>query len=207
VGAFPDSPGTVAELVRAGSSRDWQEAERWLAGFVLLAAKDREALRAGLSGSVDRIHELYRSEDWYAPYDWFTAIAAELLSPGADPGPALREDQEAYPVWALGSGTAGPGEAGGWEMFLGDFLAGVRHHVIRVLAGGDEGGGATGWEEPRGTARELRPDRLPRESDISRPHRFVLRRCAEVLAALRAGTLPPAHGVDLGEAAARGGRA
>ncbi|MEU3164498.1 DUF6493 family protein [Streptosporangium sp. NPDC006930] len=194
VGAFPDPPGTVAELVRAGSSRDWQEAERWLAGFVLLTAEDREALRAALSGSVDRIHELYQREDWYAPHDWFTAIAAELVTPGADPGPAaweMSEAPEASEGWAFGSSTTGPGDAGGWEMFLGDFLAGARHQIMRVLAGVGEGGGAAGPGEARGTARELRPDRLPGEHDVSTPHRFVLRRCAEVLAALRAGTLPP----------------
>ncbi|MER6826124.1 DUF6493 family protein [Streptosporangium sp. NPDC000563] len=191
VGAFPDPPGTVAELVRAGSSRDWQEAERWLAGFVLLATEDREALRAALSGSVDRIHELYRREDWYAPHDWFTAIAAELVTPGADPGPAVREDPEVSEGWTFGNVTTGSGSLGGWEMFLGDFLAGARDQIMRVLAGVGEGGGATGPGEAYGAARVLRPDRLPGEYDVSAPHRFVLRRCAEVLAALRAGTLPP----------------
>ncbi|MER5643118.1 DUF6493 family protein [Streptosporangium sp. NPDC002524] len=270
-GAFPEPPGTIAELVRVRSSPDWREAERWLAGFVRFAGEDREALRAALTGGVHEIHDLYRSESWYAPHDWFTAIAAELVSPGADPGPAVHEAPEVSGVaegWTLGSVRIGTRDGG--ETSLGDLLTGARDHIMRFLTGGDGGAAGPGerhdlsrtvspggrsdatdfedfysslriWNRPAGeggeivttpetgeaifagssghdavtghrapeeirpdrsdrhgwpdrTARTARtdwPDRLPGEDSVSAPHRFVLRRCAEVLAALRTGTLPP----------------
>ncbi|MFC7639766.1 DUF6493 family protein [Streptosporangium lutulentum] len=70
--------------------------ESWLAGFVRFAAEDREALRAALSDVSPRATGFYRYEDWYSPQEWFTATAAELVSPGADPGTPSRlaEDEE-----------------------------------------------------------------------------------------------------------------
>ncbi|WP_344745227.1 DUF6493 family protein [Streptosporangium vulgare] len=290
VGAFPVPPGTVAELVRPRSSHDWRETERWLAGFVRFAAEDREELRAALTGSVHEIHDLYRCENWYAPHEWLTAIAAELVSPGADPGPAAREAPEVSEGWVFGSVMTGAREREGGELSFGGFLAGARDYVMRFLTGGDGDGRVTGPGEGRGLSRgmppgirsdaagfedvyssiriwsrpadpgeggetvttletgdpsetgetgsfgwsghdgatghrvpygggaghrvsqdgvaehrvshdevarrhhapeEIGPDRLPGEHDVSVPHRFVLRRCAEVLAALRTGTLPP----------------
>ncbi|WP_436757491.1 hypothetical protein [Streptosporangium sp. V21-05] len=292
---FPGPLSTIAELVQARSSHDWQGAERWLAGFVRFAAEDREALRAALTGSVHEIHDLYRYENWYAPRDWLTAIAAELVSPGADPGPEAREAPEVSGVaegWVFGS------TAEAREMSFGALLAGARDHIMRFLTGGEGNGGATGQGEGRGLSRGMPPswgmppgsrsdaagfgdvysalriwsvpadpggggelvtnqeageavlrglpghdgaaghrapeeprpdhpdlpdrldrldrldrsdrhnrpdlpdlpdrpnrsdlpDRLPGEGGVSVPHRFVLRRCAEVLAALRTGTLPP----------------
>ncbi|MEU4406031.1 DUF6493 family protein [Streptosporangium sp. NPDC023963] len=186
VGAFPDPPGTVAELVGADRSHDWQEAERWLAGFVRFAAEDREALRAALAGSLQGAHDLYWCENWYVPHEWFAAIAAELVSPGADPGPAVRRVPEAGEGWISGRVMTGPGGGDG-GMSFGDLVTGARYYVMCILTGGDEGGGSAWHRAPE----EIRPDRLPLEHDVSVPHRFVLRRCAEVLAALKAGTLPP----------------
>ncbi|MFC7639767.1 DUF6493 family protein [Streptosporangium lutulentum] len=57
-----------------------------------------------------------------------------------------------------------------------------------AFAYGRFGYGASG---PRRIFDEVRPDRLPRGRAVSAPHRFLLRRCAEVLAALTAGELPP----------------
>ncbi|MFF3437292.1 hypothetical protein [Streptosporangium sp. NPDC002721] len=311
-GAFPDPPGTVDELVRAHLSGDWQEAERWLAGFVRFAAEDREALRAALARGGHQAHDLYESENWYAPRDWFAAMAAELVFPGADPGPVARKAPEVSEGWGFGSLRIEAREEGG-GMSFGAFLAGARDHVMRLLVGYDRGGwvpepsvppadgpdaagseeghrplrtgrgltdpgegeefvtiletgdsseardsrdvgaaGSFGWSGHEGSAGhgvtgevgffgwsghdgstgdggfagynwfvgdggsvghdgfaghdgsawydgsagygdpgETRPDRLPKEHRTSVPHRFVLRRCAEVLAALRAGTLPP----------------
>ncbi|MEU8382093.1 DUF6493 family protein [Streptosporangium sp. NPDC048865] len=241
-GPFPGPPDTVAGLVRTRSSGDWQEAERWLAGFVRFAAEDREALRGALAGSVYQAQDLYRSERWHEPHDWFTAMAVELVLPGADPGP---EVPGAAAEWASGS-TADDGRG----MSFADFCAAVRDHAIRVLTGdgratgpgeghhvssavppetwpdaaGSEGArspsgirtgpvdaggnttivdpeerrraGSSGLSGPdesggRRAPEKIRHDRLPGEYSVSTPHRFVLRRCAEVLAALEEGTLPP----------------
>lgn len=45
------------------------------------------------------------------------------------------------------------------------------------------------WEEP--PPPEAPADRLPRPREVSAPHLFLLRRYAEILAALKAGALPP----------------
>ncbi|MER5319461.1 DUF6493 family protein [Streptosporangium roseum] len=132
-GPFPGLPASVAGFAGERWAYTWQSGERWPAGFVRFAATDREALRVALSGMARRAAGLYGREEWYAPQDWFTAMAGELVDPGADPGPA----------------------------------------------------------GPRRPGHQARPDRLPGERDISRPHRFLLRRYAEVLAALKADALPP----------------
>ncbi|MGJ6962003.1 hypothetical protein ACSDR0_08805 [Streptosporangium sp. G11] len=255
-GAFPDPPGTVAELARVRSPHGWQETERWLAGFVRFAAEDREALRAAVTGSARDVRPLYQQEDWYTPRDWITAIAAELVSPGADPGPAAREVRGVRGGWSIGSVMVDVRDEDGEETSFDDLAAGAHAQVMRILAGGggdiaedgpmEEGGGpgdaprggrpdAAGFEggfplfaimrgignpsEVTGIAtaaetedpesalffgglghdgfdghwppEEIRPDRLPRETHVSTPHRFLLSRCAEVLAALKTDTLPP----------------
>ncbi|OUC90131.1 DUF6493 family protein [Streptosporangium minutum] len=229
-GPFPALPASAAGFAGERWTHTWQSGERWLAGFVRFAATDREALRAALSGMARRASGLYDREEWYAPQDWFTAMAGELVSPGADPGPPDRWDPDRWLfVRDQSVRSEASGEDGG-EPFLGHLPAEVREHVIRFIAAGDGdtgdapragaghpgarlsrgimslseahdragadhavGSGRFGHAPagPRRPARRARPDRLPEEGTVSRPHRFLLRRYAEVLAALKADALPP----------------
>ncbi|MFC4059556.1 DUF6493 family protein, partial [Planomonospora corallina] len=75
----PDTPGYLADLYPRG---DWQAAERCLAAFVRLAARDRESLRACLAPLAGGEEGRLLNEEWREPGDWMTALAAELASHG-----------------------------------------------------------------------------------------------------------------------------
>ncbi|MFC6579525.1 DUF7824 domain-containing protein [Planomonospora parontospora] len=137
----PDTPEHLADLY---PRRDWQAAERSLAAFVRLAARDRESLRARLAPIPESREKRLLSDEWRDPGDWMTALAAELARPG--------------------------------RTYENSFTA-ERNRIRR-------GHGLP--PVPAGTA-----DRLPERRRVSPLHRFVLLRHAEVLTALRAGTLPP----------------
>lgn len=255
-GPFPAPPGTVAEFADTPWDGGWQSGESRLASFVRFATEDREGLRTAVVPLVRRTSELYGCEDWYSTHDWFTAMAAELVSPGADPGPPIEEppvfDPDAFRrSVANGISIRGRNDE---ELSFDDLPAGTQDAIIRSImsigeddaepgAGGlEEGAGlgqdpgnlcpgeAAGEADENGTGvddagadgadgedtegdgaeymisfgwfgyspfgarrtpREVRSDRLPLRHSVSPPHRFLLRRCAEVLAALKADALPP----------------
>ncbi|MBB2915125.1 hypothetical protein FHS43_006445 [Streptosporangium becharense] len=174
---FPPLPGTVAEFVSMGRASTWQAAEIWLAGFVRFAAEDREALCAALSGRAHRPSGFHTREDWYWAEDWFAAMAAELVHRGTDSRPPVGEPPVSAPGEVRRDAAIGAGDADGGGPSFGDLLAGMRDSVLNWVMG-LAGGVAV-------------PDRLPGEKAVSPPHRFLLRRYAEVLAALKADTLPP----------------
>ncbi|MEU7894007.1 DUF6493 family protein [Nonomuraea sp. NPDC049152] len=129
--AFPPVPATPGEL----RSLDWptrsvEDGERWMAGFVRLASRDRQGLWSALAPVVGSGHpHLYEMRWWTHVDNWLAAMAMELIAPGG----------------------------------------GLRPEPVPV--------------PPR--------DRLPRRRDVSSPHLFLLRRCAEILVALKDGALPP----------------
>ncbi|WP_433256181.1 DUF6493 family protein [Streptosporangium sp. CA-135522] len=233
---FPELPGTVAEFVQTRWPHSWHSGENRLAGFVRFAAEDREALRAALAEPAGHARVLYEREDWYATEEWFTAMAAELVSPGADPGPPVEEPEVFDPDAVRRNTMISISGENGEELSFDDLPAEMQDSILRSIAGfGDDdvapdgtepatgepaedaalepGGGIGGpnsvVEEaepqgaisvmsfgyassgPRRMRREVRPDRLPRDHTVSAPHRFLLRRCAEALAALKADALPP----------------
>ncbi|MEU4226754.1 DUF6493 family protein [Nonomuraea sp. NPDC026600] len=146
---FPAAPENPAEMETLGwTSWGWQDGERWLAGFVRLAARDRDGLRSALEVPYGSSYpQLFEMRRWLGDDHWRAAIARELIAPGADPGvPAEWRGRRGGP--AYGSGVTLP------------------------VA-----------EAPR--------DRLPDPRGVSGLDMLVLRRFAEVLAALKDGTLPP----------------
>ena len=66
------------------------------------------------------------------------------------------------------------------------FLREVVREVPAAMTRGPAGEAGGGGPAPR----KATPDRLPDASRVSVPHRFLLRRCAEMLAALKEDRLP-----------------
>ena len=84
-GPFPALPALVAEFENTAWFSTWQAVESWLASFARFAAEDREALRVALGRRTRHAPTVYGKDKWYEVSDWFTAMAAELVSPGAEP--------------------------------------------------------------------------------------------------------------------------
>ncbi|GAA2856435.1 hypothetical protein GCM10010517_14750 [Streptosporangium fragile] len=100
---------------------------------------------------------------WSRPEDWVSAIVAEFTRPGAEPLPGDSASPE-----ETGSGT------------------GVLPPAARPGAPVDTRPGSPGTAQP-----EPPEAKLPVKGQVSAPERLVLRRHAEILVALREGTLPP----------------
>ncbi|MFI7445983.1 DUF6493 family protein [Nonomuraea sp. NPDC049714] len=77
-------PETLARLRLFAS--DWLSAEIWLEGFVHLAAQpDRARLATALAPLAARCgDDQYRSRPWWSLTEWATAMARELVQPGAE---------------------------------------------------------------------------------------------------------------------------
>ncbi|MEV6863686.1 DUF6493 family protein [Streptosporangium subroseum] len=252
-GPLPALPASVAEFENTAWLSTWQAAESWLASFARFAAEDREALRTALARHARHAPGLYKHHEWYSVSDWFTAMAAELVTPGADPGPSApevsgwwtlaqdlsvafqtreedgRPSPDDLPVGTRGyvnpsfTDSIGPDGLNPGSRYddIGSDDGGSGPVVDGAGPGGVESGGdgsvveearefrnvlsvargvpvmgrslssiiGNGWRQQ--ASRKPRPDRLPDVGRVSVPHRVLLRRCAEVLAALKAGRLPP----------------
>ncbi|MDA0635445.1 DUF6493 family protein [Nonomuraea sp. MCN248] len=79
----------------------WPDHERWLAAFTRQASGDREELRRALSAYGDEPH-LFQQTSWTNTRSWFSALALEVIAPGADPGPP---EPEPVDPWAGASFT------------------------------------------------------------------------------------------------------
>ncbi|MEU7899700.1 DUF6493 family protein [Nonomuraea sp. NPDC049152] len=77
--AFPDIPATPTALVAVFHRTGWAAAERFLAGFVRLAASDRAGLRTALE-SVAKLDDRY-SGGLSEQALWFVDLAVELVKP------------------------------------------------------------------------------------------------------------------------------
>ncbi|MEU4700936.1 DUF6493 family protein [Nonomuraea dietziae] len=96
VGRFSGPTAALGTL--SWDTHDWATVERWLAGFVALAADDRTALREQLAPVFgDRRPSLYAAARWLDPSQWVVALAQEAITPGADPGVP---DPEPVSTWA-----------------------------------------------------------------------------------------------------------
>ncbi|MFI6813883.1 DUF6493 family protein [Nonomuraea sp. NPDC050328] len=180
--------------------------ERWLDWFV------REGARSGGSGLPEPEHEydrqrwaeLYDREVWDQTSEWAEAMLREAATPGQEP-PLPAPAAPPRPVGDLRRSffvtSTDPAPADDPASAIEDALAphdvpGVRAVVELAGEWGAEvrRGLMEGLEQMTGRReQELEParDRLPRERSVSRPHLIMLRRCAEIHAALKAGTLPP----------------
>ncbi|RCG20205.1 hypothetical protein DQ384_37510 [Sphaerisporangium album] len=118
VRAFPSVPDGAASMRSLGRSVDgWWEAERWLAGFVRLAGRDRQ----GLAEALERAHagtrhpNLFDLRTWTNVEYWQEAIAKELITPGVeppvppDPSPVMVEKSQALDVSAFFAALAHAG--------------------------------------------------------------------------------------------------
>lgn len=76
---FPDIPATPTALVAVFHRTGWAAAERFLAGFVRLAASDRAGLRTALE-SVAKLDDRY-SGGLSEQALWFVDLAVELVKP------------------------------------------------------------------------------------------------------------------------------
>ncbi|MFD1937478.1 hypothetical protein ACFSKW_39015 [Nonomuraea mangrovi] len=76
---FPDLPSTPKALAATLHRPGWAASERFLAGFVRLAASDRAGLRTGLA-SVAELDDRY-SGGLPEPTLWFIDLAVELVKP------------------------------------------------------------------------------------------------------------------------------
>ncbi|WP_084964520.1 DUF6493 family protein [Thermoactinospora rubra] len=74
------------ELARMQPSEyDWLSSERWLDGFVTLAATRRAELTTALKPLARRCGNIhYRTWPWWNPSDWAIAMARELAEPGSE---------------------------------------------------------------------------------------------------------------------------
>ncbi|GAA3153594.1 DUF6493 family protein [Nonomuraea roseoviolacea] len=83
---MPAPVAMPAELLRLWPFRgDWLPAERWLDGFVRLAASDRPALTEALAAVAGRFRTReYWRRPWRDPEPWILAMAKELCDPGVE---------------------------------------------------------------------------------------------------------------------------
>ncbi|NUW35432.1 hypothetical protein HTZ77_28965 [Nonomuraea sp. SMC257] len=83
---MPVPVATPAELLRLWPFRgDWLPAERWLDGFVRLAAGDRPALTGALATTAGRFRTRdYWRRPWWDTEPWIMAMAKELSDPGVE---------------------------------------------------------------------------------------------------------------------------
>ncbi|MFC4537026.1 DUF6493 family protein, partial [Sphaerisporangium dianthi] len=85
---FPATPATPAEMGALGQTQwQWHDCERWLAGFVHLAAQDREGLRAALDAAYESAYlRSFDMRSWTSTHAWHAAMVRELITPGAGAG-------------------------------------------------------------------------------------------------------------------------
>ncbi|MFD1540701.1 DUF7824 domain-containing protein [Nonomuraea guangzhouensis] len=185
VPAFPAVPESPAEMETLGwTSWRWLDGERWLGGFVRLAARDRDGLRSALEVPYGSSYpQLFEMRHWLQDDHWRAAIARELIAPGADPGvPAERPGRRGGPASGNGVAVRAP------------LMVSLRALTDDAETQAQAGGFSLAYlpvelrEEP---VSEAPRDRLPDPREVSGLDMFVLRRFAEVLAALKDGTLPP----------------
>nr|BFE77655.1 hypothetical protein GCM10020093_002560 [Planobispora longispora] len=168
--AFPPVPETPRDVAALYGKGDWTAAERFLAGFVRHAARDRAGLREALAAHRAPIVDKHL---WWYPEEWAAALVAELAQPGAGYVPEgfafLNEPRES--------------ESREHESWGFAFLSGA----LRLL---NEVGQAAGLA-PLSAPPRPAAGHIPGAWEASAPHRFILHRYAEILTALRDGTLPP----------------
>ncbi|MEU7853303.1 DUF6493 family protein [Nonomuraea sp. NPDC049141] len=209
---FPAAPEKPAEMETLGwTSWQWADGERWLAGFVRLAARDRDGLRSALEVPFGSSYpQLFEMRRWLQDDQWRAAIARELITPGADPGvPAegrWRRGGSAYEsevtfsalqvvaLEALADGSEDESAAQADGFSFAHLPVEVQEQFFDLL---EQAGMPTPQADPLRAAEPAEPvakapgDRLPDPREVSGLDMFVLRRFAEVLAALKDGTLPP----------------
>ncbi|GIH93596.1 DUF6493 family protein [Planobispora siamensis] len=82
---LPPPPGTAEELDLLRDSGGWAAAERCLAGFVRLLARDPGGLRAYLEANPPRPGlRIFRKSSWRWVDDWICALCWEVAEPGAE---------------------------------------------------------------------------------------------------------------------------
>ncbi|MEU4721761.1 DUF6493 family protein [Nonomuraea dietziae] len=172
--------------------------ESWLAWFV----REGAARRRPVEGETS----LYDRREWHHLEEWAEAMLREAAAPGQEPPIPEPEEPPAYARHTIGVSTS----EGHFEVEFGQLPAAVREsitadlnargvplgnleHVEEAEPIGGEILGFTMATTGNWPSRERKPepprDRLPK--NVSVPHLVMLRRCAEVHAALKAGTLPP----------------
>ncbi|MBN6052438.1 hypothetical protein JYK22_10890, partial [Nonomuraea sp. RK-328] len=134
-------PRDARSLAETALDDGGASAERSLAAFVRLAARDRDALRAALVPLTRQDDWRLGENEWREHDTWMRAFAIELAGPGLT--------RESLRTLALKAAA---------------LLNGVS---------------------------QAHQDRVPEPRRASPFHRFILRRYAEIHAALAAGTLPP----------------
>ncbi|MER7130145.1 DUF7824 domain-containing protein [Streptosporangium saharense] len=194
-------PAALTDLaVTHAAMNDGITVERWLDGFV----RDPSGRpRPGQGG-------LYRKRQWHRLEEWTKAMLREAAAPGEEP--PIPEEPRRAPEPVIHT-IAVRTPDGDMEVGFGGLPAETRDKIISglrqrgiplgnlehfteeppleaeilhtmVIPSGPWSGGDK-EEEPRPT------NRLPDPRHVSAPHYAVLLRCAEIHAALKAGTLPP----------------
>ncbi|MFG1704323.1 hypothetical protein ACFLIM_14120 [Nonomuraea sp. M3C6] len=167
--------------------------ERWLDGFV----RDPGA-RESPPGQT----KLYELREWPHLEQWTEA----LLREDADPGQEPPVPEPGHPKRVLARSNEGDFEAGvahltpGMRDNLGASLSALglpfrdnEHSAAGSPAEGEIVGLVKMYSSRRSPRKEPEQprDRLPNQRSVSPPHWAMLLRCAEIHAALKAGTLPP----------------
>ncbi|GAA3800514.1 hypothetical protein GCM10022226_20140 [Sphaerisporangium flaviroseum] len=239
VGAFAAVPATPAAMEALGwTSWEWQDGERWLAGFVRLAGQDVRGLRVALGAAFGSSYsQLYDMRTWTSVDYWRAAMARELITPGTDPGVPVERPEpyhegrrsSAAVLFAAMARNAEGNQGDGEEKIVEEDDEGFTSAVLpaglhgQIFGGLEQAGNMTSAHAARAgdppaeydteetrlvsfswtgyaspfRSRKPRPvpeaprDRLPSPRKVSPPHLFLLRRCAEILDALKSGTLPP----------------
>ncbi|SNS30103.1 hypothetical protein SAMN05216276_100769 [Streptosporangium subroseum] len=192
-GPLPALPASVAEFENTAWFSTWQSVESWLASFARFATEDPEALRVALGRRTRHAPTVYGKDKWYSVSDWFTAMAAELVSPGAEPdggGSEVKEAREFRNVLSIAGEIAAVVTRGFLREFGREVPAAATRGFLREVPAAMTRGSVREVGGGGPAPRKATPDRLPDASRVSVPHRFLLRRCAEVLAALKEDRLP-----------------
>ncbi|WP_113704347.1 DUF6493 family protein [Nonomuraea lactucae] len=182
-----------------GDSRGVLGFERWLDAFV----RDPSAVKPPGVAS-----DLYGRRHWPELSQWKQAMWREAAHPGQEPPIPEPERPHVHAHHSVSVRTT----EGDFSDAFGRLPADVRANIVASLGEGgaplgnlenvDEGPPlpgeildislfSTGNWGPAVTRRDERRDRLPRRHSVSVPHWVLLSRYAEILAALKAGTLPP----------------